>query len=84
MDELDDNIGYDRILTSNDGGEIVVDKISASWNSGFDLQDISFTIDNGKLYSLVGPVGCGKTSILMTLLGELPISTGTMRYCFIK
>ena len=78
MDELDDNIGYNRILTSDDGGEIIVDKISASWSNGFDLQDISFAIDNGKLYSLVGPVGCGKTSILMTLLGELPISAGSI------
>ncbi|EDV26684.1 uncharacterized protein TRIADDRAFT_22580, partial [Trichoplax adhaerens] len=79
LDELDENKGYNRIPTSENGGEVVVDNVSAEWNNGFNLQNISFTVDCGKLCALVGPVGCGKTSILMSLLGELPLSTGTMR-----
>ncbi|EDV26683.1 uncharacterized protein TRIADDRAFT_22330, partial [Trichoplax adhaerens] len=79
LDELDENIGYNRILTSENGGEVIAEKVSAAWSNGFNLQEISFTINCSKLYALIGPVGCGKTSILMALLGELPLSTGTIR-----
>ncbi|EME26321.1 Multidrug resistance-associated protein 1 [Galdieria sulphuraria] len=35
------------------------------------LQNIHFQVNRGQLIAIVGPVGCGKTSILSALLGEM-------------
>ena len=40
------------------------------------LVDVSFTVAPGSLTCLVGPVGCGKSSLLMAVLGELPAAGG--------
>ena len=42
------------------------------------LSDISSTFDKGKLYCIIGRVGCGKSALLQAIAGELPISIGTM------
>ncbi|EDV26685.1 uncharacterized protein TRIADDRAFT_22415, partial [Trichoplax adhaerens] len=67
----------ENIVSENDS-RIVIDGISAKWGDGFGLNDISITVPKGKLYSIVGPVGCGKTSVIMTLLGELPYKSGKL------
>lgn len=36
------------------------------------LKDISFTIDPGTIHCLIGPNGGGKTSLLRSLLGQMP------------
>jgi ABC-type transport system involved in cytochrome bd biosynthesis fused ATPase/permease subunit len=40
------------------------------------LADISLTLPRGSLTVVCGPVGAGKSSLLMALLGELPASSG--------
>ncbi len=42
------------------------------------LRDVSLSATNGQLVGITGPVGSGKTSLLMTIIGELPISSGTI------
>ncbi|MEM1061194.1 MAG: ABC-F family ATP-binding cassette domain-containing protein [Planctomycetota bacterium] len=41
--------------------------------------DLSLRIERGQRWGLVGPNGCGKTTLLKTLLGELPPDAGTFR-----
>ncbi|MCG8552767.1 MAG: metal ABC transporter ATP-binding protein [Desulfobacterales bacterium] len=36
------------------------------------LEDVSFTIDPGTIHCLIGPNGGGKTSLLRSLLGQMP------------
>lgn len=51
------------------------------------LENINISIPRGKLVAIVGGVGSGKTSILSTLLGEIPkirgrvIVNGSIAYC---
>lgn len=45
--------------------------------SNFALKDINFTAKVGELTCLVGKVGSGKTSLLKSIIGELPISEGS-------
>ena len=40
------------------------------------LDNVSLSATDGKLVGITGPVGSGKTSLLMTILGELPITSG--------
>ncbi|KAI8284941.1 ABC transporter atnG [Colletotrichum sp. SAR11_240] len=42
------------------------------------LRDISLVLKKGSISMLVGRVGCGKSSLLKGILGELVISSGTM------
>jgi ATP-binding cassette, subfamily C (CFTR/MRP), member 1 len=37
----------------------------------FAVKDVSFTVPRGSLVAIVGPVGCGKSSLLQGLLGEM-------------
>ena len=43
------------------------------------LKRINFQIDSPELFSIVGPVGSGKTSLLMTILGEIELIKGNMK-----
>ena len=40
------------------------------------VNDLSVTIDSGKLVALLGPSGCGKSTILNMLSGILPVTEG--------
>ena len=78
-----------EIIHVNDGGDDgTIDSKAGDDNSKYNtaadaatrsvLSGLNFKIKEGQLVMVVGPVGCGKTSLLMTLLSELPISTGSM------
>ena len=41
------------------------------------LADVNFTVSRGEFVYLVGKTGSGKSSLLKTLYGELPLQTGT-------
>ncbi len=41
------------------------------------LDDVNFEINTGEFYFLIGKVGSGKTSLIKTLYGELPLLKGT-------
>ncbi|CAG2104061.1 unnamed protein product, partial [Medioppia subpectinata] len=42
------------------------------------LQNISFNLKPGDLLAVIGPVGAGKSSLLMTILKELPLLSGSI------
>uniref|UniRef100_A0A8B9JMS0 Cystic fibrosis transmembrane conductance regulator n=1 Tax=Astyanax mexicanus TaxID=7994 RepID=A0A8B9JMS0_ASTMX len=43
------------------------------------LQNVSFTVKPGMLLAVIGPVGAGKSSLLSTILGELPQDKGVVK-----
>lgn len=58
-----------------DGGSFGYDPDKAALISA-----IQANIPRGKFTMVVGPVGCGKTTLLKALLGEVPALGGTIRY----
>ncbi|XP_037392398.1 multidrug resistance-associated protein 4 isoform X2 [Pygocentrus nattereri] len=52
------------------------------WDKSLDaptLQNVSFTVKPGQLLAVIGPVGAGKSSLLCTILGELPQDKGVIK-----
>ncbi|BCS89928.1 ABC transporter ATP-binding protein [Pseudodesulfovibrio sediminis] len=53
-----------------------VHNVSFGYNGSQVLRDISFTLENGSILSLLGPNGSGKTTLLKILLGLYPPHSG--------
>lgn len=83
-----------RALTSPNGcgptDALCIEDGSFGWETEKDavLKDISLRAPQGKMTMIVGPVGCGKTTLLKALLGEVPrlsgqvkIFNGDISYC---
>ncbi|XP_049919631.1 ATP-binding cassette sub-family C member 4-like [Epinephelus moara] len=52
------------------------------WDKNLDaptLQNLSLTLNSNKLLAVIGPVGAGKSSLLSTILGELPNEKGVLK-----
>ena len=57
-----------------------VSKISKSYGSETILADVSFIINPGERVGLVGPNGCGKTTLLRLITGLEPADSGQVRF----
>lgn len=44
------------------------------------LQNLNIEVPEGQSLAIVGPVGSGKSTLLLSLLGEVPLSKGTIQY----
>lgn len=53
-----------------------IKNLSFSYNEKKVLNDISFTIKEGENLGIIGPNGCGKTTLLKEMTGILPINKG--------
>ncbi|CAG9809558.1 unnamed protein product [Chironomus riparius] len=78
-DKADDKVPSNIILQ--------MDNVCCRWNAiteepktecRLTLDSINLTVHRGKLIGILGHVGAGKSSLLQTILRELPIDSGTM------
>lgn len=74
-EELDPN------NVSNNPSENALSIENGTFSWGLDeptLKNINITVKRGKLSAVVGPVGCGKTSLISALLGEMDKIQGSV------
>lgn len=45
------------------------------------VEDVSFSIESGQVVGVIGPNGAGKSTVFKAILGLVPSSSGTVKYC---
>ena len=55
---------------------IVVEHLTKKYGDFVAVRDLSFTVDKGKIWGLLGPNGSGKTTTMRVLTGFLSASEG--------
>lgn len=58
---------------------LTLDNINRSFGSTRVLNDVSFTVDSGRMTGFVGANGAGKTTTMRIILGVLSADSGTVR-----
>uniref|UniRef100_A0AAX7U4I7 Multidrug resistance-associated protein 4 n=1 Tax=Astatotilapia calliptera TaxID=8154 RepID=A0AAX7U4I7_ASTCA len=61
---------------------IEIEALTCYWDKSLDapsLHNVSITAESHQLFTVIGPVGAGKSSLLSAILGELPYDTGTLK-----
>ena len=57
---------------------LAVDKLSVAYGDLFAVREVSFTVEQGTVFVLLGANGAGKTSILRTISGLIPARGGSI------
>lgn len=58
--------------------EILLDSITVAFGTYVALRDLSFEVQRGQFVALVGPTGCGKSSVLNLVAGLLKPTAGAV------
>lgn len=71
----------DRNSGSNQAEPVLsIEHLSVNYRAVQALQNISFTIEPGKLVGIFGPNGAGKSTLIQAMLGLIPSQAGTVTY----
>lgn len=59
-------------------GVIIARDVSFSWNrdTSFSVHDVNFSVEKGQISLIIGPTGCGKSTLMKGILGETPSNKG--------
>jgi len=62
-----------------DGAAVALEDVKLQYGAFRAIRDISFTVPRGQFVAVVGPTGCGKSSVLNMVAGLLGPTSGTVR-----
>ena len=56
---------------------LILENIAKGWNGQLFFKDFSYIVDRRERLGLIGPNGCGKTTLLNIIAGQLPPDAGS-------
>mgnify|MGYP001097233455 CR=1 FL=1 len=65
-------------MTDSSGG-VDFDRVTKRYGSVTAVDDVSFSVAQGELVTLLGPSGCGKTTTLRMVAGLEAVTSGVVR-----
>jgi ABC-2 type transport system ATP-binding protein len=69
-------------MSAADAGPVViVDRLTRRYGTTTAVDGVSFSVERGEMFGLIGPDGAGKTTTLRVILGLLTGQGGTVRTC---
>lgn len=69
-----------QVCQVRDIPRIAVNHLGVKYRTVEALQDVSFTLNCGRVTGIIGPNGAGKSTLLKGMLGLIPVSSGTVIY----
>jgi phospholipid/cholesterol/gamma-HCH transport system ATP-binding protein len=67
-------------MSTNEAAHIVVDDLTMRYGEVLIQEHLSFTINEGDIFVIMGGSGCGKSTLLKHLIGLVPPSAGQVLY----
>ncbi|XP_050545468.1 probable multidrug resistance-associated protein lethal(2)03659 [Daktulosphaira vitifoliae] len=80
VEKIDSNTQQSNNIASNKPG-VVINNIMAKWTNAQvenTLENINLIVTPGRLVAIIGPVGCGKSSLFQAILQELTLIRGSI------
>ena len=62
------------------GNILTFEHIDAGYGRVQILHDLSFSVEEGEVYGVIGPNGCGKTTMFNALIGLIIPNKGTITF----
>ncbi len=56
--------------------KLKIEQLTAGYDTGTVLEDLSLNLEPGEFLSLLGPSGCGKSTLMKTIAGIVPAQAG--------
>ena len=70
----------DQFAIHNSQLSIQTEGLSKRFNKEWIFQNLNYTFESGKIYAITGPNGSGKSTLMQVLWGQLPQSSGLIKY----
>lgn len=64
----------------NDANALCVSHLKTGYGKKVVIEDVSFSIPKGQIVSIIGPNGCGKSTVLRSIMGNLPPMSGSVSF----
>ena len=58
-----------------------VEHLDVDYRGVVAVEDVSFRVSPGQMVGVIGPNGAGKSTLVKAILGLIPISGGTIKFC---